>query len=65
MNIQDINKNGLNSEMSQFTFKKEEKLKETNNNNNNNNVIQNSSLITEKRRNELKKFINFSNKFTH
>jgi hypothetical protein len=62
LNIQDINKNGLTSEMSQFTFKKEEKLKETNNNNN---VVQNSTLITEKRRNELKKFINFSNKFTH
>ena len=63
LNIQDINKNGINSEMSQFTFKKEEKLKETNNNDNN--TIQCSSLITEKRRNELKKFINFSNKFTH
>ena len=47
-------KNPINSELSQFTFKNEGLL--INNN-------QHNSLIAEKRRNELNKLINFSNKF--
>ena len=56
LNIPDINKTALNSELSQFTFKKDEQFIQNN---------QAPDLITEKRRNELKKLINFSNKFSY
>ena len=54
LNITDINKNPINSQLSQFTFKNEIGFKEDN---------QNTSILTEKRRKELKKLINFTNKF--
>ena len=58
LNVPDIYKSSFNSELSQFTFKKKDIIKDNNNNNN-----QSSTLIIEKRRNELNKLINFTNKF--
>jgi hypothetical protein len=54
LNIPQIYKSPLNSELSQFTFKKNDALKENK---------QTPELITEKRRNELNKLINFTNQF--
>ena len=53
--IPEIYKSSLSSELSQFTFKKKDITKDNNN--------QASTLINEKRRNELNKLINFTNKF--
>ena len=55
LNILINNKIPINKEWSQFTFKNEPIVKEDNH--------ISSSNITEKRKNELKKFINFTNKF--
>lgn len=54
LNIPEIYKSSLNPELSQFTFKKQEILKDNN---------QSTTLLIEKRKNELKKLINFTNKF--
>ena len=54
LNNIEINKNPINSELSQFTFKNEIMIKDNN---------QNSSILADKRRKELKKLINFTNKF--
>ena len=54
LNMVEINKHHINSELAQFTFKNEVLIKDNN---------QNSSLITKKRKNELNKLINFTNKF--
>ena len=55
-NISNINKTNFNSDLSLFTFKKEETIKENN---------KKTSLINEKRRSELNNFIKFSNKFLY
>ena len=54
LNSIEANKQAINSELAQFTFKNEVFIKDNN---------QNTSIITEKRKNELKKLINFTNKF--
>lgn len=54
LNMIEVNKPPINSELAQFTFKNEAFVKDNN---------QHSSIITEKRKNELKKLINFTNKF--
>ena len=54
LNITENYKSPLNSEYSQFTFKKKDVIKDNN---------KNPTLITEKRRNELNKLINFTNQF--
>ena len=54
LNITENYKSPLNSEYFQFTFKKKDVKKDNN---------KNSILITEKRRNELNKLINFTNQF--
>ena len=54
LNISKIYKSSLNSELSQFTFKKNDAIKENK---------QTPEIITEKRRNELNKLIHFTNQF--